>query len=566
MADDEHDDAEKAEGPGRDRQPAEALPTGITATVEPSEPAVEGLVRHIRETFRTFPVGDLAKMLLEARERYRVRFSATEPARLYSCVIDGSLWLSREEAIAHLLSGPGLDAYYIAEDVSVDPPSGNFGVVAVCGLSGTILGPPNHHEYQRNVVRLHRERFSDMSLERFKSRIRMESGEEILEKWREQVSRVRHYRVKPAESAEAPSEPPELESGETPIDAAEAAEIPDAEVAEATESPDAETAGGAAGEAVADEVPADAEESSETPLSEEPAEAAGEDGATDSAPEETPEDAPEAPAAPPAPEGPVFKSIEEVARHFREHFADQSVVECAEAVVPGNVPGKLLSPGLLSLLRQESDRLRRSFPLPLMQALCRAFEERGLKFFKIGKKSLHVAAIRPKALEEGAQLTDAIRSIVDYVSGASKATVAGLLESLVPGFKKPEGPAVEEAPEWSDAARAVLKDLRWLTAEGYLLEFPNTALALGRAKAPAAPAGPAAPSEKGAKTPKKKSAKKDSRRASPSASAAPAPVAGRDDLDDEDFVLPAFPLEGTATPDPDDPGELPDSVDPVVTF
>ncbi len=115
-------DATSATGAtGRARKPA---PAGITAAIEPSGPAIEGLTRHIRETFRSFPLADLAKMVLEARERYRIRFTASEPAKLYQCLADASLWLSREEAIQHVLSGPALEHFYTAEDVSVDPPRG----------------------------------------------------------------------------------------------------------------------------------------------------------------------------------------------------------------------------------------------------------------------------------------------------------------------------------------------------------------------------------------------------------------------------------------------------------
>ncbi|MEQ1843451.1 MAG: hypothetical protein ABL994_23840, partial [Verrucomicrobiales bacterium] len=190
---------DRRNGPDRDfrDRPREDLPAvGISAVIEPSKPAIEGLTKHIKETLRAFPLADLAKMILTARERYQVRFSAQDERRLYRCPADGSVWLSREEAIAHLLNGPAIEKFYVAEDVEMGAPSGNFNVVAVCGLSGTILGPPNHHEYQRNIVRLHQERFANMSLERFKSRIQMESGEEAIERWKDQVSRVRHYRLK----------------------------------------------------------------------------------------------------------------------------------------------------------------------------------------------------------------------------------------------------------------------------------------------------------------------------------------------------------------------------------
>jgi hypothetical protein len=428
------------------------------------------LTRHIRETFRSFPVSDLAKMVLEARERYRIRFTATEPVRLNQCLADGSLWLSREEAISHLLSGPALEHYYTAEDIQVDPPAGNFAVIAVCGMSGVVLGPPNHHEYQRNIARLHRERFSDMPLERFKSRIRMESGEEILEKWREQVSRVRQYRIKPDD------QPSPVE--ETPVE-----EV----LTEEATTEEATTEEVSTEEKVADEIAEEAPEAEAAPEATELEE-----------PEEAQAPAPAAKAE----EGPIFKSFEEVARHFREHFAPLAIVETAVAVVPGNIAGRLLSPGLLAHLRQETEKLRRGFPLGMIQSLCGEFERKGLKFFKRGKKSLHVSAVRPKALDEATNLTDAIQAIVEFVKTAPKPNVASLLEALVPGFKRPEGPAIEESAEWSEPARAVLKDLRWLTAEGYLLEFADTGLAIGRVPQENAPAQSKPAQEKPAK-PKK---------------------------------------------------------------
>jgi hypothetical protein len=278
-----------------------------------------------------------------------------------------------------------------------------------------------------------------------------------------------------------------------------------------------------------------------------------------------PED--EATTAEPAPveTGPVFRSIEEVTRHFRENFAQEAVVETRVAVVPGNVPGRLLSPGLLAHLRQETDRLRRGFPLALIQSLCGEFERKGLKFFKRGKKSLHVAAIRPKALGENVLLTDAIRAIVDFVKAAPKPTVAGLLEVLVPGFKNPEGPAIEESPEWSEAARAVLKDLRWLTAEGYILEFPDTGLAIGRQaqESPAAAPAPVQPTGKEKKKKREKAAPSQTSGTAPEA-AASAESTGDPALEEEDD-LPVLASDGDEI-DPDDPYELPESVDPVKTF
>jgi hypothetical protein len=482
-------------------------------------------------------------MILDARERYRVRFTATEPAKLYQCLADASLWLSREEAIQHVLSGPALERFYTVEDVSVDPPAGNFSVIAVCGLSGVVLGPPNHHEYQRNIARLHRDRFSDMSIERYKSRIRMESGEEILEKWKEQVSRVRQYRVKSADQP-SPVEPEAAEPvvEETGIPAEEAATEAEAPALEESADPAAEAPDEAAETAEAVE---GVEEASDEPVEEAPAPVAKKE------------------------EGLVLKSIEEVARHFRQHFADDAVIETSIAVVPGNVPGRQLSPGLLFHLRQETERLRRGFPLPLIQSLCHEFEQKGLKFFKRGKKSLHVSAVRPKPIDEGATFTEQIQRIVDFVGASAKPTVAGLLEALVSGFEMPKGPLPEENPDLSEEAKSLLGDLRWLTSEGYVLEFPDTSLAIGRPKQEAAaPPAPAAEKPKKEKKEKKERAPRAEAAAPaavPSSAPAPADEAPVDDVAEEFPPDALVTLSGEET-DPDDPYELPDRVDPVDTF
>lgn len=567
----------------RDRRPPHAVDRpaeNVVASVEPSGPAIEGLVRHIRETFRAFPLADLAQMILGARERYRIRFTATEPSRLHQCLADGSLWLSREEAISHLLSGPALSHYYLTEEVDVEPPSGQFAVIAVCGLSGVILGPPNHHEYQRNIARLHRERFSDMSLERYKSRIRMESGEEILEKWRQQVSRVRQYRVKASEVTPLSPAPADLEAAPAPE--GETAAAPDEATVEAavatTESTETEGLESASVEDGSADAPADAENA--------PAEGSAEEAiapeaeAPEDAPEENASEAAEPPASEAAPEADapaevILKSLDEVSRHFREHFADAAIVETSVAVVPGNIPGRLLSPGLLLHLKQETEKLRRGFPLPLIQALCQEFERHGLRFFKRGKKALHVSAIRPKAIDEDVTLTEAIRNIVDFVKDQPKPTVAGLLTALVPGFQLPEGPTLEESADWSDAAKAVLKDLRWLTSEGYILEFPDTSLALGRppqAKSEGSQAEESAPAKpKAAKAEKKAKARQNAEAPAeaPAAtpSAPPAPSAGESPVEDAPSdQLPEGEDEGLDGGSPHDPYELPDSVDPVETF
>ena len=206
--------ARRGDRPERDRR--EELPADVEVCVEPAPEAVKALARHIRGTGRAYAMADVARMILQARDRYQLRFRKSqgegESEPFYRCDADGSLWLTRDEAVAHVLRSPVLKQFYSVEEIEVDPPKGNFGVIAVCGMSGKTLGPPNHHEYPLNVARLHRERFSGMSLERYKSRIEMHRDEETLEKWKAEVSRKRVYRVGPAD--EEDSAEPAGEEGE----------------------------------------------------------------------------------------------------------------------------------------------------------------------------------------------------------------------------------------------------------------------------------------------------------------------------------------------------------------
>ena len=477
-----------------ERSRPEPLPAGISATLEPSQAAVNGLVKHIKETFRSFPVSDLAKMIIQERERYDIHFKAEAgKSKLFQCLADKSLWITKEEAVAHVLSGPAIEEYYTVEEVDIGAPAGNFSAIAVCGMSGTLLGPSNHHEYQKNIARLHQERFSNMSIDQLKSRIRMENDEETIEKWKEQVSKARHYRLK-GDEEEVVEEPAaevvvEPDSAETPSPEteSEAAEVSETEVVETEETVEEEL--------VVD--PADGGEEKSKEVAEDSTEAASEEVLVEAPAQESVET--------PAPDELVLKSQEELAEHFREHFAGDVIAEVAEVLVPGNISGKNLSAGLLGYVKQEGEKLRRGFPLPMIQSLCREFEKHGMRFFKRGKKALHVSSIRPRAISASVSLSVEVQKIVDHVIANPGRKVVDMLDSLVDDFTKPDKAAPPGEFELSDGAKKTLGNLRWLTSEGYVLEFADTKLHIGKGPKPDQPA---------AKQPTKKAAKKKVARAS----------------------------------------------------
>jgi hypothetical protein len=94
------------------------------------------------------------------------------------------------------------DELYRAETVEIEPPKGNFPVVAVCGMSGVLLGPPNHHDFERRLRDLQRDRFARLDFETLRSRLKMERDPEVIEKWRAEASRTTVYYPREGENPE----------------------------------------------------------------------------------------------------------------------------------------------------------------------------------------------------------------------------------------------------------------------------------------------------------------------------------------------------------------------------
>jgi hypothetical protein len=187
----------KSAAPRRDdRQPPPPNPfpwlrIAFTATA----PAVETVVAQVRHTGKTFSLFDIARILLRNPVSYTIDLTSApkQPEGPFWVVdADHSVWLNREAAVRHLLRKKR-DEFYRAETVEIEPPKGNFPVVAVCGMSGVLLGPPNHHDFERKLRELHRERFARLDFETFRTRLKMERTPEVIDKWRAEASRTTVY-------------------------------------------------------------------------------------------------------------------------------------------------------------------------------------------------------------------------------------------------------------------------------------------------------------------------------------------------------------------------------------
>jgi hypothetical protein len=184
--------------PERREAPAPLPEIGVTFL--PDENGVESLARQIKMTGRAYPLFDIARLILQKPERYTVKLTVQKKPDgavaqpLFVCALDETPWLSEDEAVAHVLK-THFATFYQAERTAIEPPKGRYTFVAQCGVSGVILGPPNHHDYQNQLRKLHTERFSRMPFDVFKSRVKIVKDEEVVKKWVEEQSFKTEYTV-----------------------------------------------------------------------------------------------------------------------------------------------------------------------------------------------------------------------------------------------------------------------------------------------------------------------------------------------------------------------------------
>jgi len=180
----------------REERPAPPAPLPeLNVAFIPEERGVEQLARQIKVTGRAYPLFKIALLILQKAERYSVQLTKKSGAAaqpLFACALDETPWTNEDEAVAHVLKNH-FATFYNAERTATEPPKGVYTFVAQCGLSGEVLGPPNHHDYQNQLRKLHAEKFSRMPFDMFKARVKIVKDEAIVKKWIEDQSFKTEY-------------------------------------------------------------------------------------------------------------------------------------------------------------------------------------------------------------------------------------------------------------------------------------------------------------------------------------------------------------------------------------
>lgn len=360
------------------------IPRDIQVTIEPEDKAAEALASHIRTSGHAFSMFDAARLVLAGADRFRARFTCA-PERTSGLFVsaDGGLFLTRDEAAQHVLRSGALETFYRTEEIELEEPKGDFKSVGVCGMSGELIGPPSHHSYQSTIIRLHRERFSNMPLEDYKRRVRVESDPELVTKWKENLKKGQRWiwlKDQPAEGAEPTT----------------------------------------------------------------------------------------------------LNSRAEMEAHFRRMHGDDAVKEVREAAVIGNIDKAMLTHVFFILLRNAVETARKHL-FEMSQKLGGSFERRGLKLFKRRAGKLFVCRVKPKAIDSGMVFSERVTKIVEVLKGKSGIMLHDLVESICPSPAS-AAPAEGEAaakPVLTDEQITVIKDIRWLANEGYVIEYSDGMVFLG---------------------------------------------------------------------------------------
>jgi hypothetical protein len=168
-------------------------PPDITIRFLPYSPAFDNVVAQIKSGSVAYSIFALARLFLEKPERYNVRLTTKAESPVYQLGENGAMSPDRDFLERNAFRFAREDFYKI-DTTQSDPIKGNFSNVARCRLSGTLLGPTNHHNYQPQLRSLYEQRFSRrMSFAEYQRQIEIVNDPALIERWKEEARTVTTY-------------------------------------------------------------------------------------------------------------------------------------------------------------------------------------------------------------------------------------------------------------------------------------------------------------------------------------------------------------------------------------
>jgi len=167
----------------------------VTIRFLPYLPAFENVVAQIQSGSVAYSLFALARLFLEKPVGYEVCLTAKVESPLYQLGDNSAVSVDREFLERNAFRFAQRDFYQV-DVVETDPVKGNFSNVARCRLSGTLLGPTNHHNYQPQLRSLYDQRFSRrMSFADYERQIEIVSDAALIDRWKEEARKVTTYKT-----------------------------------------------------------------------------------------------------------------------------------------------------------------------------------------------------------------------------------------------------------------------------------------------------------------------------------------------------------------------------------
>src|SRR5438477_4134055 len=172
------------------RPPVERPLPPIAVKFLPRVSAFENVVAQIKSGSVAYSLFALARLFLEKATRHDVQLTAPSESPLFQLGENGAVSVDRQFLERNAFRFAQTDFYKI-DITETEPIKGNFTNVARCRLSGTLLGPTNHHDYQRRLRSLYEQRFScRITYADYQRQIQFVTAPAEIEKWKEDARKV----------------------------------------------------------------------------------------------------------------------------------------------------------------------------------------------------------------------------------------------------------------------------------------------------------------------------------------------------------------------------------------
>lgn len=176
-------------------------PLDAEVRILPGQKDLGGIIRKIQTGHVAYPLKQIALFFLDHPAACNVKVTPKDPqVRFHVCKACGHSYPTAEALDAHLLSAH-LGDYYTAEEMEVEPPSGQFGCVVKCGITGELIGPPNLHGYNAAVREMAQKLGMDEGA--YRARLVTVRDPDAVEAWRKGATKKTLFRLKASGNGQA---------------------------------------------------------------------------------------------------------------------------------------------------------------------------------------------------------------------------------------------------------------------------------------------------------------------------------------------------------------------------